>query len=42
MEGGGFLPECYVTKVYQVEVECDKPLHRGWGPKRPFVLLRTF
>ena len=30
MEGGGFMPECYVTKR-EYWLECDKPLHRGGG-----------
>ena len=36
------MPECYVTKKgYQVE--CNKPLHRGWGSQNGsffrFILL---
>ena len=35
MEGGGFMPECYITKR-EYQLECDKLLHRdgvGGGSK---------
>ena len=30
MEGGGFMPECYVTKR-GYKLVCGRPLHRGVG-----------
>ena len=35
---GGLIPECYATnRGYQLE--CDKPLHRGWGVKKAIVFV---
>ena len=38
---GGIMTECYVTKRgYQLE--CDKPLHRGWGSTWKFFCYVFF